>query len=108
MQDGEHPRTADRHDGLPGLVEDTRRLIELLVTSEAPADALLAAGRHVREAVAALAPFRSGPNRRSAPAADVRDPARLMPLDCIVGPLNPLAPPLRVRWEPPLAVAATA
>ena len=108
MQDGEHQRTADRHDGLPVLVEDTRRLIELLVTSEAPADALLAAGRHVREAVAALAPFRSGPNQRSAPGADVRDPARLMPFDCIVGPLNALAPPLGVRWEPPLAVAEIA
>jgi acyl-coenzyme A thioesterase PaaI-like protein len=31
-----------------------------------------------------------------------------MPFDCILGPLNPLAPPLQVRWEPPLAVAEIA
>ncbi len=105
MHDREHERTADPDNALRGVVEDARRLIELLVTSDAPDDVLLTAGRHVQSAVTALAPFRSGPSRRSVPAADPRDPARLMPFDCVLGPLSPLAPPLRVRWEPPLAVA---
>src|SRR4029450_7862639 len=87
----------------PRVVEDVRRLIDLLVTAEAPAAALALAGKHVREAADALTPFCSGPGRRSVAAGDGSDPAAMMPFDCVLGPFNPLAPPLRVRWEPPRA-----
>jgi acyl-coenzyme A thioesterase PaaI-like protein len=104
MHDGEH-HTADPHGALRGVVEDARRLIELLVTADAPEDALLAAGAHLQQAVAALGSFRTGSGRRSVSNPGSQDPAALMPFDCVLGPLNPLAPPLHVRWEPPLAVA---
>jgi acyl-coenzyme A thioesterase PaaI-like protein len=99
MHDGERDETTI----LRQTVEDVRRLIELLVTAEAPAAALATASSHAR--AAADWPFRSGPGRRRAGADDSSDPAALMPFDCVLGPLSPLAPPLRVRWEPPRAVA---
>ena len=106
MHDGNDERTPDPHDALRGVVGGVRRLIELLITAEASDGALRAAGDHVAHALAVLAPFRVGPGRRSLPG--VRDLGALMPFDCVVGPLSPLAPPLRVRWEPPLAVAEIA
>src|SRR4029450_3949872 len=86
MHDGEH-HTADPHGALRGVVEDARRLIELLVTADAPEDALLAAGAHVQQAVAALGSFRTGSGRRSVSNPGSQDPAVLMPFDCVLGPL---------------------
>jgi acyl-coenzyme A thioesterase PaaI-like protein len=93
------------HTALRDAADGVRQLIDRLVTADASAEALHAVTKHVREAVAALAPFPSGPGRRSVPGTATQDPAVLMPFDCVVGPLSPLAPPLVVRWEPPRAVA---
>ncbi len=95
----------DADDALRDMIDRLRHLIELSVTAEAPDEALGAAGRHIARAVAVLAPFPRTAGRRTRPAAVGSDePARLMPFDPILGHLSPLAPPLRVRWEPPRAV----
>lgn len=108
MDDGTREHALTPEEALRSVVEDARRLIELLVTAAAPADALAIAGRHIREAASALAPFRVGPGRRSVSTAGGTDPAAMMPFDCVVGALSPLALPLRVRWEAPRAVAEIA
>jgi len=90
---------------LRDAADGVRMLIERLVTADASPDALRAVAEHVRQAVAALAPFPAGPRRRSVAVTGTQDPAAMMPFDCMVGPLSPLAPPLAVRWEPPHAVA---
>jgi acyl-coenzyme A thioesterase PaaI-like protein len=103
LPDDPAPSTAD----LERVVEETRRLIELLVTAEAPDDVLAAAEREIRAAADRLAPFRAAAGRRSTPVMTAADPGAIMPFDFVVGALSPLAPPLRVRWEPPMAVAET-
>jgi acyl-coenzyme A thioesterase PaaI-like protein len=108
MHDGENEHTGGPHAALRGTVDGVRRLIERLVTTDAPDDAVRAAGEHVQQALAVLAPFPEGAGRRSVPDAGAQEPGALMPFDCVLGPLSPLAPPLHVRWEPPLAVAEIA
>jgi acyl-coenzyme A thioesterase PaaI-like protein len=90
-------------DALSHTVAGVRRLIELSVTADPPADALAAAADHVARAIALLEPFRTGA-RRPAARGGAGDPADVMPFDAVVGRFSPLAPPLRVRWEPPTAV----
>jgi acyl-coenzyme A thioesterase PaaI-like protein len=93
----------DADDALCDAVDGVRRLIALTVTADAPPDAIATARRHIAQALAALEPFRQD-TRRLHRRPDAPDPAGLMPFDPIVGRLSPLAPPLRVRWEPPRAV----
>jgi acyl-coenzyme A thioesterase PaaI-like protein len=90
---------------LAALAERLRRLITLAVTSEAPAERLDAATRALDDAIAVLAPYEpAGPTPRF-PAADRSRPEQVMPFDPVLGPLNPLAPPLRFAWDPPRAIA---
>src|SRR5262245_22413961 len=96
-------KASDGNDALGQVVDRLRHLIELVVTAEAPADALTVAGDHIARAADVLAPFPRGAGRRTRPATVVGsdNPPDLMPLDPILGHLSPLAPPLRVRWEQP-------
>ena len=55
-------------DALSHTVAGVRRLIELAVTADPPADALAAAADHVARAIALLEPFRTGARRRAARA----------------------------------------
>ena len=87
------PESADAV--LERLVEDVRRLIDLTVTADAPADALRRAARHVADAADALAPHRGDGRRRAPRQTGSGDPAAVMPLDPMIGPQSPLAPPLR-------------
>ncbi len=96
------PESADAV--LERLVENVRRLIDLTVTADAPADALRRAARHVADAADALAPHRGDGRRRSSRQPGSADPAAVMPLDPMIGPQSPIAPPLRCRWEPPTAI----
>jgi acyl-coenzyme A thioesterase PaaI-like protein len=89
---------------LERLVEEMRRLIELAVTADAPDEALRRALRHVGDAADALAPHRGDGSRRTSRQPGSADPAAVMPFDPVIGPLSPLAPPLRCRWEPPTAI----
>jgi acyl-coenzyme A thioesterase PaaI-like protein len=86
------------------LVAEMRRLIELSVTADAPADTLRRAALHVAEAVKALTPHRGDGRRRPSRQPGSSDPAALMPFDPMIGPLSPIAPPIRYRWEPPTAI----
>jgi acyl-coenzyme A thioesterase PaaI-like protein len=104
MDDGDRTMDApDADDALSDAVDGVRRLIELTVTADAPPDAIATAQQHIAQALAALEPFRQDRRRWGEPRA-TPDPADLMPFDPVVGRLSPLAPPLRVRWEPPRAV----
>ena len=98
-------KVADRHASLRGVIASIRDLIELSVTVEAPDEALVAAGRHIARAVAVLAPFPRGAGHRPLPAATgSADPSTPMASDADPEHLSPLAPPLRIRWEPPRIV----
>jgi len=100
-------KASDGENALHGMIDGLRDLIELSVTADAPEEALAAAARHIARAKAVLAPFPRGTVRKPPPPPAVvgnDDPAKLMPFDPALGHLSPLAPPLRVRWEPPTAV----
>jgi hypothetical protein len=88
---------------LERLVRGVRRLIELAVTADAPVHVLRRAASHVARAADALAPHGAA-NRRTTRQPGSADPAGVMPFDPVIGPLSPLAPPLRCRWEPPTAI----
>src|SRR5262249_42887583 len=51
-----------------------------------------------------LAPHRGDGRRRAPRQTGSGDPAAVMPLDPMIGPQSPIAPPLRCRWEPPTAI----
>src|SRR5262249_41163861 len=98
-------KAADRHASLRGVIAGIRDLIELCVTVEAPDEALVAAGRHIAGAVAARAPIRRGAGHRPPPApTGSAAPSTPMASDAAPEHLSPLAPPLRIRWEPPRIV----
>jgi acyl-coenzyme A thioesterase PaaI-like protein len=105
MDDPQASDTLDKEAALREAIDGVRRLIELTVTAEPSSDALATAAHHVAQAAAALEPFRRATRRREGPAAPAdREPENLMPFDPVVGRFSPLAPPLRVRWEPPKAL----
>src|SRR5262249_60781875 len=89
--------------GLGRRVAGVRRLTALAVGAAAPADVLHRAASHVARAAEALAPHGAG-SRRTTRQPGAADPAAVMPFDPVIGPLSPLAPPLRGRWEPPTAI----
>src|SRR5262245_43008127 len=103
-----NPMGVATRTALRDAADGVRLLIERLVTADASPEALHVVVEHVRQAIDALAPFPSGPGRRSIADTGAQEPAAMMPFDCVVGPLSPLAPPLAVRWEPPRAVAEIA
>lgn len=85
-----------------------RRLVATTVSIDAPPDVVAAARRtlegvidELRPHVPAEPPPRYPMNARAAMPASVAD---LFPYDCVVGELNPLAPPLHVSWQAPKAV----
>jgi len=89
---------------LAALTERLRRLIGLAVTVDAPRERLDAATRALDQAIALLASHEpSAPTPRFPAGARAR-PEDVMPFDAIMGPLNPLAPPIRVVWEAPRAI----
>ena len=105
MNDRQASDTVDKEIALRDAIDGLRRLIELTVTAEPSHEELATAAHHIAQAAAALEPSRRAARRREAPAALAdREPANLMPFDPVVGRFSPLAPPLRVRWEPPKAV----
>ena len=105
MQDRQHGQRHDEDDALRRALDVLRQLIARVVTVDAPADVLATAGRHLASAAALLAPFRRAADQPR-PHGPMTDAATLMPFDPIIGPLSPLAPPLRMSWEPPTAGGA--
>jgi acyl-coenzyme A thioesterase PaaI-like protein len=96
--------------GREELADAVRRLMELTVTSAPPPGMLIEAAARVRavsDALEAAVPDDSAPVARFA-GYDVSPEQRTglteaMPFDMVAGTCNPLAPPLEVWFDPPLA-----
>jgi acyl-coenzyme A thioesterase PaaI-like protein len=93
---------------LKRLADVVRRLIETTVSVEAPPEVLAAATQDVARVVEELRPHvppepppRYPTDVRVDASASVAD---VFPYDYVLGELNPLAPPVRVSWEPPKAI----
>lgn len=90
------------------LVDATRALVTTLRTTDAPSDALARATALVREATELLDPHHvpGTPGQNSLRVGELdreqfatRDPARFFPYSPVVGPLNPIAPPLTFTFD---------
>jgi hypothetical protein len=90
------------------LVDATRALVTTLRTADAPRDALERATALVREATDLLAPHQvpGTPGQNSLRVGELdreqfatQDPARFFPYSPVVGPLNPIAPPLTFSFD---------
>jgi acyl-coenzyme A thioesterase PaaI-like protein len=77
------------------LAAAIRELIGVGVTALAPADTLAEAAAQIRRVAGALrSHVPDGPTARYPRLGSVSGPADVMPFDPVMGPLNPLAPPL--------------
>ncbi len=93
-----------KHDAALGaLLESARRVIHQVRATHAPADRLLEARRALERATEILEPFAPpGPFAQSSlegqqwSEIDPTDLARLMPYSPVIGPLNPIAPPVEL------------
>lgn len=95
--------TTDSLEARRELADAARRLIDAAVRTGAPAGRIAAAARHVEEAVEALrVDLRSGPYTPD-PAAMGTD-ATPFPFNPVVGPANPLAPPVTFEARDGLVV----
>ena len=90
------------------LVDTTRALVTTLRTADAPGDVLARATALVREAAELLAPHQvdGTPGQNALRVEDTSreqfasgDPARFFPYSPVVGPLNPVAPPLTFTFD---------
>ena len=95
-------------DATETLVDATRSLVTTLRTADAPGDALARATALVREATELLVPHQvdgtPGQNALRVGELDreqfaTGDPARFFPYSPVVGPLNPVAPPLTFTFD---------
>ena len=91
---------ADSRIAAQELAQVIRELIAVAVTALAPSDALVGATALVREAIAHLRGYvPDGPLARYPELGSVSGPADVMPFDPIIGPFNPLSPPLVLAGE---------
>jgi len=92
-------------DELAALAAQVRRLTAATVAVDAPREVLARATEEVARVARALEAHVPAPHPPrypgSASAGGIDD---FFPFDPIVGRLSPLAPPLRMRWEEPVAI----
>jgi acyl-coenzyme A thioesterase PaaI-like protein len=97
--------TEPEHRSLEQLADAVRDLIDRVRTVDAPDDVIATATAQVRAVVADLAPFVwRGPYQQATlrmsegarPALEGRAPEEFFPYSPIVGPRNPIAPPVRM------------
>ena len=90
---------------LEALADAVRRLLDVTVSAAAPRDALAAARERVLAATAELEPFvpQPKPPRYPGPPNDA-SPNDFFPYDFVLGRFNPIAVPMKVVWQPPLAI----
>lgn len=105
-----HPAVTGRERALAALADTVRRLVELTVTSLAGPDELaqvIADLERGASRLAAAVPEQPIP-RFSAPERPPAGPAlgmgASMPFDLVIGRYSPLALPVRIGFEPPLAI----
>lgn len=104
-----HPAVAGREAPLAALADAVRRLVELTVTNTAPAEVLDAVTARLGDAADRLAAEVPDPPppRFAEPAAGAAEGSSMhasMPYDPVIGRFNPLALPVTMSWEPPMAV----
>ncbi len=111
-----HPALSGREDDSRALADVVRRLIALAVTNDAPAEvlgevatALDATADRLESYVPEVSVTRLLPSdEREQVAADLASDAitleRAMPYDMVIGACNPVAPPVRLLFEPPKAI----
>jgi hypothetical protein len=112
MEPSTQPTPVGRADGTGELAAAVRRLIDLAVTNNAPPEVLAEASVALTETADLLAAHvPGGPVPRlfpeqAAAALTAGGPAleRAMPYDMVIGTWNPVAPPVRVQFEPPKAI----
>lgn len=94
---------SDRDAALASLAASVRRLIDATVSVDGDAARLLAAAQRVDAVTAELrTAVPDPPPPRYAGGGDT--PMAVFPYDCTIGRWNPLAAPIEMRWEDPLAV----
>lgn len=86
------------------LADELRRLIDVVVTNVAPASELDAAAHAIAAVTERLAVHVGDPRPPRHPTAPTSDPADFFPFDCVLGRFSPLAVPVAVGWEDPLAI----
>ena len=96
------PDPSDR-DELARLAESVRRLIAVTVTIAAPPERLAAAVARVDALVADLHQWVPDPPPARYPGG-AASPADVFPYDAVIGKWNPLAAPVHIEWDAPLAV----
>jgi hypothetical protein len=98
--------------GREELAAALRRLMGLTVTSMAPAGALEAAAEQVGSIADELEGHVPEPGPapvsrfadRSTPPSGAAGLAAAMPFDMVIGTCNPVAPPIAIEFEPPMAI----
>ncbi|MGI8335532.1 hotdog domain-containing protein [Actinomadura scrupuli] len=104
----EHPALAGRALEAGALTDAVRRLIGLCVTTTAPAVATMAAARALDVIADALERHVPDPlfpkTLMTDPGDGETDLAARMPFDFVIGRHNPLALPLDLTFEPPVAL----
>jgi acyl-coenzyme A thioesterase PaaI-like protein len=107
---GHHPGLRDREPEARELADALRRLIRLSVSTAPPASATARLAAQLAAVADELETFRPEvPLPRFIPPEEdgpPRDPplGGAMPYDVVVGPFNPIAPPVVLDFEPPKAL----
>lgn len=111
-----HPDVSGREPALAALADTVRRLIDVTVTNTAPPEVLAAVTAELGAATEILAghvpseppPRFADPREVGVPPAPAPGEANAlhasMPYDLVIGRHNPLALPVTISWEPPIAV----
>ncbi len=107
-----HPDIAGRERPLVDLADTVRGLIDLVVTNTAPPDVLddvVAQLRRTAAVLAAHVPAEPVPRFVEPPEGPATETPgasmdRSMPYDPVVGRFNPIALPVKISFEPPLAI----
>jgi acyl-coenzyme A thioesterase PaaI-like protein len=103
----DHPRIAGRERELRAMADAVRRLVAITVDSEADAATTAAAAARLHALADDLAPMvrEAHPVKHAGVAdPDTSHPHDHFPLDVMLGLYNPLALPVEMSWEPPLAI----
>jgi len=94
---------SDRDAALAALAASVRQLIDATVSVDGDAALLLAAARRVDDVTARLRHAVPNPPPPRYPGGG-DTPMAFFPYDYVIGRWNPLAAPIEMRWEDPLAI----
>lgn len=109
-----HPAIAGRARPMGELADTVRRLVELVVTNTAPGDVLddvVSELRSTADLLAAYVPAEPLPRFVDPPEGGPAETAvasmnGAMPYDPVVGRYNPVALPVAITFEPPMAIGS--